>query len=110
MKKRTKIRKNLTDQDMLASFLINNKGERITCLFDEEEAEPSAQPVKRASTKEESSFLTPELQEKVDKALLELKVKLFKDGIIDYEIKVSLQANQVVLAAVPLSEKKKIKR
>lgn len=48
-----------------------------------------------------ASFFTPELQEKVGKALLDIKLKLYKEGLVDFDIKVAQNGNQVTLTAVP---------
>ena len=51
----------------------------------------------------EYTFFTPmpELQEKVGKALLELKVELYKDGIVDFDVKVMRQGKEIILTAAP---------
>lgn len=103
MAKKTKIRKNLTDTDML----VNYKEEPgLWCLEDTDTEEPVKKVVK-APSQEAGDYFTPELQDKVNKALLQLKIKLFNEGIIDYEIKVTLEGKQVLLTPVPLKEKKK---
>ena len=108
MTKKTKISKNLTDGDMLASYLANNKEEPVMWdLNDNDIAKPTNKPVGKELPKESDSFFKPELQEKVNKALLELKIKLFNEGIVDYDIKVTLEGKQVLLTAVPLQGKRK---
>jgi hypothetical protein len=54
-----------------------------------------------------SAYLTPELRESIGKALLELKLNLYKQGIVDYQIKVACQGNQITLTAVPAKVKVK---
>ena len=106
MAKKTKIKKNLTDADML----VNYKEEPGMWVLDEDDediARPTSKSVGKEVSKEADSYFMPELQEKVNKALLQLKVKLFNEGIIDYEIKVTLEGKQVLLTAVPLTGKKK---
>ena len=106
MAKKTKIKKNLTDTDML----VNYKEEPgLWELIDEDNdvAKPTKKPVGKDVSQEAGSYLTPELQEKLNKALLQLKVKLFNEGIVDYELKVTLEGKQILLTAVPLTGKKK---
>ncbi|WP_066640604.1 hypothetical protein [Desulfolucanica intricata] len=99
MAKKIKIKKNLTDEDMLASYIKNYKAEpSFEDIFDD------TKPDSNLSQKE--SFLSNELREKISKALLELKIKLYNDGIIDFDIKVTCEGHQVLLTAVPLSEKR----
>ncbi|MPL77118.1 hypothetical protein SDC9_22969 [bioreactor metagenome] len=93
----SKIPKNLSDSDMLTTC------DKETNQADTAKTEqlPVVQPGY------ESGFLTPELTKLVGKALLELKVKLYKDGIIDYNIKVKQEGNQVIMTAAPRKNKPK---
>lgn len=97
-----KIKKNLSDQEMLANWQEEHTFENA--VFSEA-------PVPKVQTKDKQSlagsFLTAELQEKIGKALLELKVELYKDGIIDYDIKVSSRDKQILLVPVPKKKKAK---
>lgn len=88
-----KIPKNLSDSDMITTWEKENKTQ---------EQAPAAPVLKPGY---ESGFLTPELSQAIGKALLELKVKLYKEGIVDYTIKVRQDGNQVVLTAVPRKTK-----
>lgn len=101
-----KIPKNLSDKAMIGNFKENITFEND--IFAEEAVTP--RPIK--SEKKEkagyvSEFFTNELQEKVGKLLLELKVELFKEGIVDFDIKVARQGKQVILTAVPVNKKTK---
>jgi hypothetical protein len=98
-----KIPKNLSDKSM-----VGNYKEQITFendIFAEEVARPV--PVKKEKVGYVSEFFTPELQEKVGKALLELKVELYKEGIVDFTIKAVRQDKQIILTAVPSKAEKK---
>jgi len=100
-----KIPKNLSDKSM-----VGNYKEEITFendIFAEEIAKPRQVVAKKEKAAYESEFFTPELQEKVGKALLELKLQLYKDGIVDFNIKVACQDKQVILTAVPSKAEKK---
>lgn len=103
---KNKIRKNLTDEDMFAGYK-----EEVTFENTWEDTvvhKPKIKPSKKDSEKEGiGSFFTPELQEQVGKALLELKLELYKQGIIDYRLEVSREGNSVVLTAFNAVGKKK---
>jgi hypothetical protein len=98
-----KIKKNLSDTDMFANWIEKPTFEN-SVLQEEVPVRPAVKPGKEQPKEFNSSFFTPELQEQVGKALLEIKMKLYKQGIVDYKIKVTHNDNQVVLTAVPLAE------
>lgn len=95
-----KIRRNLSDVEMFQGYK-----EVATFENTPAEEEPAA-PVKRrtepAAKAEDinTAFLTPQLQEQIGKALLELKLQLYKEGVVDYQIKVSRAGRQISLTAV----------
>lgn len=102
-----KIRKNLSDSEMFA-----NSKEQLTFENDIQEDSVVPAKIKKAAPQEvqqslNSSLVTPELQEKIGKALLELKLALYKQGIVEYKIKVSSQGDQIILKADPVRESKK---
>ncbi len=94
-----KIPKNLSDADMLAHYkeTIHFENDVQT----ESKTPKTVKPAKNGQRGFECSFLTPELQQAVGKALLALKLKLYKEGVVDYDIKVKQEGNQVLLTAVP---------
>ena len=101
----SKIKKNLSDAEMF-------KGWQEEPTFETElveEAEPVRRPVtparKEPADDINSAYFTPELKEAVGKALLELKLTMYKAGTVDYQIKVSSQGNQVLLTAIPAKVK-----
>ena len=100
----SKIKKNLSDAEMFKGWQ-----EEPTFETELEEEQPVRQPV--ASARKEpaddinSAYFTPELKEAVGKALLELKLTMYKAGTVDYQIKVSCQGNQVLLTAIPAKVK-----
>jgi len=100
-----KIPKNRQDTEMLGNLPEQTSFEHIS---DGDTASPVAKPAKPEVKKPGyAAFFTPELQEDLGKALLTLQLKLYKEGIVDYSIKVSCEANQVVLKAVPSKKKPK---
>lgn len=102
-----KIRKNLSDADMLQGW--QEKVSFETDIYDEhvkQQASSHQEKEKQNGKDFHSSFLTPELEEKIGRALLELKLELYKQGVVDFNIKVSRSGEQVILSAVPRKEKK----
>lgn len=99
-----KISKNLSDADMF-------KGYKEELTFETGPAEQEEKPAKRSNSAKapdlHTSFFTPELQEQVGKALLEIKLQLYKEGIVDYTIKVSRDGRKVILTAVEQAKTKK---
>ncbi|CUH94609.1 hypothetical protein P22_0675 [Propionispora sp. 2/2-37] len=101
-----KIKRNLSDADML-------KGWQEEVSFENDIYNEQANPrnvsrqakEKRDGKPFHSSFLTPELEEKIGRALLELKLELYKQGVVDFNIKVSRSGGQVILSAVPQKAK-----
>jgi len=101
----SKIPKNRQDTEMIGNMLEQSSFEHCS---DGEAAQPVARPAKSETPKPAyAAFFTPELQEDIGKALLTLQLKLYKEGIVDYTIKVSSEANQVILKAVPTNKKPK---
>ena len=93
------IQRNLSDAEMFA-------GHQETITFENDIPEDTAtrqvRPApQKAQTDFHAAFFTAELQEKVGKALLEVKMQLFKEGVVDFDIKVARDGSKVVLTAVP---------
>lgn len=103
----SKIKKNLSDADMLVGWK-----ETISFESDVYKEDPAkVQTPTKTKDKPEaksflSSFLTPELEEKIGKALLDLKLELYKKGTVDFTLKVSHDNERVIIQAVPIKEKK----
>ena len=95
MAKTPKSPKDRSDKDMFAGYTETLSFENQ--IFAEEEPPKS---VKVAAKTVDEGFLTPALKEKLERALLEQKLQLYKLGTVDYEIKVTCQAGQVILNAV----------
>ncbi len=104
-----KIPKNLSDKAMVVGFKEEKNFEHMFLAAEEEEPFVKPKPKPKGTNKEKedlsTAFLTKELQEKIGKALLELKLELYKDGMIDYDIKVAREGKQIVLSAVPIKKK-----
>ena len=98
MSKQT-IRKNLSDAEMF-------KGMKETITFENNPVEEETPKQIKAKPKKQeadlhTAFFTPELQEKVGKALLDVKLQLFKEGVVDFDIKVSREGTKIILTPVP---------
>lgn len=94
-----KIPKNRQDSEM-----VGNLAEQVSFehLSDGTASATAAKAAKKEAPKPAyAEFFTPELQEDVGKALLTLKLNLYKQGVVDYVLKVACEGNQVVLKAVP---------
>jgi len=90
--------------------MAGNFIEKITFendIYADDKVEIKTKPEKKADVPYASEFFTPELQEKVGKALLEQKVELYKQGIVDYKIQVVRQGKQITLTATPSNAPKK---
>ncbi|GBG58583.1 hypothetical protein SPFL3102_03404 [Sporomusaceae bacterium FL31] len=99
-----KIPKNLSDNAMMVGF--KEKATFENTVFNE--VEEAVKPVKKEQKENlATAFFTLELQEKVGKALLDIKLDLFKQGVVDFTIKVARQGSQVTLTAVPVKPKEK---
>ncbi|MPN08634.1 hypothetical protein SDC9_155919 [bioreactor metagenome] len=99
-----KIPKNLSDSAMMGGY--QEKATFETAIYNE--ADEPVKPVKKEQKENlATAFLTPELQEKVGKALLDMKLELYKQGVVDFTVKVARQGSQITLTAVPAKTKNK---
>jgi hypothetical protein len=100
-----KIPKNRQDIEMTGHLPEETSFEHLS---DGGAVPPVVKPAKTEAPKPAyAAFFTPQLQEDLGKALLTLKLKLYKQGIVDYTVKVTCEENQVVLKAVPVNKKPK---
>lgn len=101
-----KIPKNLSDQAMFVDTTEEESFETMVLG----EAPAKARQKSKAKEKEDLalSFLTSELQEKIGRCLLELKLELFKEGVVGYDIKVAREGKKIVLS--PAVRKKKAEK
>ena len=90
-----RIPKDLSDKDMFQGY---KEKESFETVFLQNDSVPVVRkPVKAAKENIQLACLTPELQEKIGKLLLELKVDLYKEGIVDYSIKVKKEGGKIIL-------------
>lgn len=97
-----KIPKNLSDQLMFEGV---QEKQTFETMFIKEEPAPTPR-AKKEKESLEAGFLTKELTEKIGRALLEMKLELYKEGVVEYKIKVSREGKQVILSAQPVKKKK----
>lgn len=107
-----KIQKNLTDADMLKGFGDEESFEEQMLRHDEGVTISPPKSVKKNTPKERSQedfyreFLTEHVEAQIGKALLEIKMDYFKEGVSDFSIQVKKQGRQILLETAP----KKVKR
>ncbi len=101
MSQRNKISKNRSDAEMTANYQ-----EELTFENTPDEETPGRPVSGQPTTNFAADFFPPALQEKVGRALLEVKLALYKQGITDFNLKVSRDDTKVILSAVPLKPKK----
>lgn len=97
-----KIPKNLPDQSMFKGLKEEETFE--TMVFAEDEPPAPKKAKQREKEDLNAAYLTKDLQEKLGKALLELKLDLYKEGVVDYDVKLKRDGARIVLYA---AEKKK---
>ncbi|MFA6850127.1 MAG: hypothetical protein WCS30_07210 [Selenomonadaceae bacterium] len=102
----TKIPKDLADKDMFKDYKEDKTVESMFLAL-EEKVDRQPGPKKRSEREKlQLAYLTPVLQEKLGKALLDLKMVLYKEGIVEYDIKVKRDGQKIVL--LPIEHKKKV--
>ena len=97
-----KIPKNLSDKDMMVNFKEELTFEN---MFSDE---PEVKKVQKKDKENlNTAFLSEELQEKIGKALLDLKLELYKEGMVVYKIKVVRENHKITLLPMPIKIKEK---
>lgn len=98
-----KIPKGLTDAQMTAGM-----EEELTfengAYQDEKTKKKKIQP-KKKNENMALDFITPALAEKLGNQLLELKLALYQEGIVDYRFRVERQGHAIVMTAVETKPK-----
>lgn len=93
-----KIQKDRSDSEMFVNWHEDSSFENMV------DGQKETHPIQRAVKSEEKgiqSFFTPELKEEIGKALLELKVNLYKQGIVDFKLTTAVKGEQIILTATP---------
>lgn len=92
-----KIPKNLSDKAMFTGY---KEGKKDQSLFDIAKEFDEGNTAKSRVEKKEAGYIDKYLADALNKELLKLKLDLYKDGIIDYQIKVSRKDKQIILNPV----------
>jgi hypothetical protein len=94
MSKKNSIKKNRNDQEMFIGF-----EEELETI-----AELNPEPTKQRQISNENnlaSFIPADLQDQIGKAFLDLKIKLFNEGIINFDTKVKTINHEIIITAIP---------
>lgn len=100
-----KIKKGLSDEEMLKGYVETATYE--DGMMKEEPAKGSSSSTKKPEPKKTSffnEFITEEMEEKIGKALLEIKMEYFKDGD-DFTVKVKRDGLNILLETAPKKRK-----
>ena len=102
-----KIPKNLSDKDMMAGYVEDTSLEDV---FLKAEKEADAKRRARAGIEPPADLaragFTPALTDKLGRALLELKMELYREDIREYTFKISRDGHNIVLTPKPLQQNK----
>ena len=101
-----KIPRGLSDEQMTAGMnedlTFENGGYQ-----DEKTKKKKILPKKKDDNNMLLDFITPVLAEKLGRQLLELKLALYQEGIVDYRFRVERQGHSIVMTAVETKPKTK---
>lgn len=98
-----KIPKNLTDKAMFNGYKEQETFETMFLADEPVKPKPKIKGEKKETL--DTAFLTQELQEKIGKLLLEVKLDLYKEGVVDYTVKAAREGNRIVLTPVEVKKK-----
>ena len=103
----SKIPKNLSDKDMLKNFV---EEPTLESMFMEAGEKMEKKAAKRAADEHPGkdiriAYLTQDVIDKIGKMLLELKVDLYKEGIVDYRMNVHREGKNIIRAPVERNNK-----
>lgn len=92
-----KIPKNLSDAAMFKGYKESKKGRS---LFDIAKDFDDNHLVRKETVKKEDSYIDKYLFTALNKELLKLKLDLYKEGIVDYQIKLKRDGQKILLYPV----------
>lgn len=104
-----KIPKNRSINEMMSGVKEDLTFENMD--WDDEE-QPVRKRLAKKSAKEQSAadfraqFFTPDLQEKVGRILLDIKMAYYKDGVGDISLEVTKDGRNVIIKTAPKTSKK----
>ena len=98
----SKIPKNLSDKDMFKNYVEEATLEdQFAAAEKKRKAQAAAEPPAELAR----AGFTPELTDQLGRALMELKMALFREDIKEYSFKVRREGHEIVLTAVPRKRK-----
>ena len=103
-----KIEKNRSIADMMRG---SDETDTFETMVWEDDDTPKPKVVKKEVRKEtlEAGFFDVDLQEKVGKILLDIKMQYYKEGVVDYSLEVVKDGKNVVIKTAPKTGKPKNK-
>lgn len=99
-----KIPKNLSDKDMLKNYQEDSTIEETFQRAADTLAEKKQQPIPEDRGDMEALSLSAEIRTSLEQMLLELKVELYREGIVDYRLVVRRDGKNIILS--PAAKKK----
>lgn len=98
-----KIQKNLSDQDMLKGFQEEDSFETALLTDDTNNTRKILKKKPVGTSKDEfyREFLTETIETQIGKALLDIKMEYFKDGIGDFFVQVKKDGKNIILETGP---------
>lgn len=99
-----KIQKNLSDKDMFKGFSEEETFETAMLKEDASSSRVKSGRRKGAAPSQESfyrEFLTEAVETQIGKALLDIKMEYFKDGVGDFFVQVKKEGKKVILETGP---------
>lgn len=94
-----KIPKNLSDKDMFKDYKEEKTLE--TMFLEAEEKSAKAKPAKKTAADIKIAYLTQDVIDSLGKMLLQLKLDFYKEGTVDYTMKIEREGNKIVLYPAP---------
>lgn len=95
-----KIQKNRSDSDMLQGYVEERSFEHQWLG----ESTPQPRPAvgrKGSKNTESESFLPVKAREELEKALVAIKLELYKEGVQEYHLQVKRAGNSITLTVLP---------
>ena len=92
-----KIPKNLSDKDMFKNYQEEPTIEETFQRLGKDEKDP---PQRRGKDKREleALSLSPEVSDSLEKMLLEVKLELYREGVVDYRLTVRREGKKIILS------------
>lgn len=102
-----KIKKNLTDADMLKAFMANQPKESVEDKTQNQGLVKKRVVAREYTPKEQSrnefyrEFLTEKVQTQIGKTLLAIKMEYYREGVSDFSLQVRKDGKNIILETAP---------